>query len=201
MSDHYFSRDPDPLKETRHIYAKLCGETFQFLTGGGVFSKKGIDFGSRLLIESINLPSKGSILDLGCGYGPIGIACARFEPSSSVTMVDINPQAIQLAIENVRLNQVEEQVKVIQSDGFSAVKDQKFDMVVTNPPIRTGKKNVYGMFSDAYLHLNANGELWTVIRKKQGASSAFDELNRIFPEVEVVRKKKGYWILRAAKEI
>lgn len=199
MSDHYFSQDPGSLEERRLIYAELCGETFQFLTGGGVFSKKGIDFGTRLLIESINLPSQGKILDLGCGYGPIGIACARLVPSSNITMIDINPRAIQLASENMRLNRVEEQVKVIQSDGFSAVRDQKFDIIVTNPPIRTGKKNVYGMFADAYLHLDSVGELWTVIRKKQGASSAFDELNRIFPEVKVVCKKKGYWILRAAR--
>lgn len=199
MSDHYYSKDPTSSEEKYRIYAELRGQQFQFYTGSGVFSKKGIDYGTRLLVETAELPTEGKVLDLGCGYGPIGIACARFVPDSVVTLVDINQRAVQLAKENACINGVEDQVTVLWSDGFSAVKDQRFDVIMTNPPIRTGKKEVYEMFANARAHLVSDGVLWVVIRKKQGAASAFDELVRLFLNVEVRHKKKGYWILRASR--
>ncbi|MBA4603160.1 class I SAM-dependent methyltransferase [Thermoactinomyces mirandus] len=200
MSDHYFSAKPEAQEEGRRVRAVLLGQPFTFYTDAGVFSKKGIDFGSRLLIETVKIEPRSHVLDLGCGYGAIGIAVAKTVPHVKVTMVDINERAIRLAKENTELNQVENQVKIMISDRFSALEGEAFDHILLNPPIRTGKKTVYAMFEEASKALVSGGSLWIVIRKQQGAVSAKKELEQLFSSVDVVDRKKGYWVIRSRND-
>lgn len=199
MSDHYYSQKPHSELKTEKIHCTIRNQPFIFTTGSGVFSKKGIDFGTRQLIETFEEPSvNGPFLDLGCGYGPIGITLAKTFQHRNIVMVDINERAISLAKENVQQNQIEN-VKIFQSDGFENIKETEFAAIITNPPIRTGKKNVYGMLQLSAEHLREEGELWVVIQKKQGAPSMVTFLNTLFPIVEIKNRKKGYHIIRAVK--
>lgn len=196
MKEHYFSKSPQSKSSPKTWEFKLRNHVYQFTSDIGVFSKNSIDFGTRLLIESYVDPEvEGSLLDLGCGYGPIGISLSG---DRSIVMVDINERAVQLAKKNVEMNAIEN-AEVIQSDGFEKIKDQSFAVVVTNPPIRTGKDKVYELFQEANHCLVENGELWVVIQKKQGAPSAKKELERMFSVVETVNRKKGFHIFRAVK--
>lgn len=199
VSEHYYSKQPHS-KSNRHTFTEtLRGESFSFTSDAGVFSKGGIDFGSRLLIEEFTAPSiEGDVLDVGCGYGPIGIAIAASNRNRDVWMVDINERAVSLAKENAAQNDVEN-IRVIQSDRLSAVEDRKFAAVVTNPPIRAGKDVVHNIFEKSADVLYSQGEFWVVIQKKQGAPSAEKRLRSLFQSVETVARKKGYFIFRAVK--
>ena len=195
--EHYFTSRPETSGDERLINARLRGDELRFWTDAGVFSRRGIDFGTRLLIETVRLPETGEILDLGCGYGPVGIACAKAAPSCRVTLVDVNQRALRLAEKNARLNGVSARVTILESDGLCALSDRLFDAVLINPPIRAGKAVVYRLFAEAAEHLRPGGSLWAVIRKKQGAESAKRELAKHFRNVTRVEQKKGYWILKA----
>jgi 16S rRNA (guanine1207-N2)-methyltransferase len=197
VSNHYYSSKPESKHEKRIIEAQLCGNLLSFQTDAGVFSKKGIDFGSRLLIETVELSGVKSLLDLGCGYGPVGISLAKANPSLKVQMVDVNERATLLAKENARINHVAAQIEVKISDGFDKLEGVKFDAILCNPPIRVGKAFVYELFAQSRDFLSENGSLWIVIRKQQGAASAKEELARLFPYVEQVSQKKGYCIFLA----
>ncbi|WP_188648119.1 class I SAM-dependent methyltransferase [Marinithermofilum abyssi] len=199
MADHYYSSEPGSSGEDRRIIADLRGRTFHFQADAGVFSKKGIDFGTRLLIETMILPEAGDILDLGCGYGPVGVVSAAVAPECRVTMVDVNRRALELARKNADTNGVADRVEVLESDGFSAIQGRSFATILTNPPIRAGKKTVYRLFEESAEHLLPGGELWVVIRKQQGGASAREKLEHLFPQVELVTRKKGFWILRGEK--
>lgn len=198
MSDHYYSSKPSSITDQREIITELRGQSFRFISDAGVFSKKGIDQGSRILIESLDVENQSKVLDLGCGYGPIGISVAKLFPTSNVTMVDINQRAVELAKENAALNRVKEQVAIFSSDGFQEVTGS-YHHIITNPPIRIGKKQIYDFFEQAREYLQPQGKLWIVIRKQQGASSAKKKLEEVYDEVEVVTKDKGYWILVAQR--
>lgn len=198
MNEHYYSQHPHTASRRQSVTAQLRGRAFTFTTDAGVFSKSGVDFGSGLLIESFHEPRvPGNILDMGCGYGPIGIALSKSFPERLVIMADINERAVALAEENIRANQA--RAKVYQSNLFEQI-DGPFAAIVTNPPIRAGKKVVYQIFSKAYDFLESQGELWTVIQKKQGAPSALKTLQSIFGTVEAVAKKKGYYVFCAKKD-
>ncbi|KAF6566996.1 class I SAM-dependent methyltransferase [Paenibacillus polymyxa] len=198
MADHYYSKRPETAHERRSLETVLRGRSYRFVSDSGVFSKQGIDYGSRVLIEAMQLPAQASVLDVGCGYGPIGLAAAALVSEGHVTMVDINERAVQLAIENAERNGVKN-VTVKQSDLFAEVKNERFDVILTNPPIRAGKETVHTIFELAYEHLNEGGTLWVVIQKKQGAPSASAKIESLFGHVEEVTKDKGYRILKAKK--
>lgn len=199
MTEHYYSSNPSIESKPFTFEYKLKGHSFIFTSDLGVFSKSEIDFGSKLLIDSMIVPTvKGNVLDVGCGYGPIGLTLAKENPNRQVEMVDVNERALQLARKNSEQNKIDN-VSIYQSDLFENVKDDSFAMIVTNPPIRAGKKVVHEIFEQSYQHLTGNGELWIVIQKKQGAPSAIEKLESIFSEVEVVVKKKGYYIIKSKK--
>ena len=197
MSDHYYSKQPQSAEKTSLISCELKNHVFSFTTGSGVFSKRGIDFGSQLLIETFQAPDiAGDFLDLGCGYGPIGISIAYFHDEHQVYMVDINERAVELAKKNAQHHNVSN-VHILQSNGFEHLQGQSFAAIITNPPIRAGKKVIQGFFKESATHLVDNGELWVVVQKKQGAPSIITYLSTLFSKVEVVQKKKGYYIIRA----
>lgn len=197
MTNQYFSQNPDVESDRRTWTFPLRGYSLTFTTDNGVFSKNEVDFGSRLLIDTFTLPAvDGDILDLGCGYGPVGIALAKDFPDRNIIGVDINQRALELANENARQNDVKN-VSFLESDIFSEIKEKKFAAILTNPPIRAGKQVVHQMLEDSKEALLYGGELSVVIQKKQGAPSAQKKLEELFSEVEVVAKKKGYFIFRA----
>ena len=198
MSDHYYSSNPTAEHDRKVWDATLRGQTFRFVSDAGVFAKGGVDFGSRTLIEAMEIPQDAQVLDVGCGYGPIGLAAAKLAGRGHVTMIDVNARAVDLARENAELNQVSN-VTILESDLFAVLKDQKFDVVLTNPPIRAGKSIVHAIFEGAYERLESGGALWIVIQKKQGAPSAKAKLESLFAQVEEVTKDKGYRIYKAVK--
>lgn len=198
MSQHYYSKQPDVRHDRKTIDTELRGRKLRFTSDAGVFSKGDIDYGSRVLIEMMEIAPDAKVLDIGCGYGPIGISAALLAEQGHVTMVDINERAVELAAENAARNGAGN-VTVLQSDIAAALNDDKFDVVLTNPPIRAGKSVVHAVFEQAYHHLEQNGELWVVIQKKQGAPSAAAKLEELFGEVEEMGKDRGYRILKAKK--
>lgn len=199
LTEHYYSNKTETQSEERTWQFTLKGETFRFTTDNAVFSKKEVDFGSRVLIEAFQPPEiEGDLLDLGCGYGPIGLSIAKANPDRIVYMVDINERAVELSRKNAEQNSIAN-VEVRVSDRLSQIEDIRFAAVLTNPPIRAGKRVVHSMFEEAHQSLIDKGELWVVIQKKQGAPSARKKLEELFGEVEVVDKQKRYYIFRAKK--
>ncbi|MEK3733307.1 MULTISPECIES: class I SAM-dependent methyltransferase [Paenibacillus] len=197
-NQHYYSNQPKTAHDRKELSAVLRGNTFRFISDAGVFSKGGVDYGSKVLIEAMDIRPDASVLDVGCGYGPIGLAAAKLAAAGHVTMIDINSRAVELAKENAIRNSIAN-VTVMESDLFAAVKGQQFDVILTNPPIRAGKETVFAIFEEAWHHLRDNGELWIVIQKKQGAPSAKAKLESLFKKVEEVTKDKGYRIFKATK--
>ncbi|MBS4210531.1 class I SAM-dependent methyltransferase [Bacillus sp. FJAT-50079] len=199
MADHYYTRNPEVASEPTFWNAELRNHSLRFKTDQGVFSKKEVDFGSRFLIETFELPQvEGPVLDVGCGYGPIGISLAKSFPDRHFHMIDVNERALRLAKENATINQTDN-VLIYESDRLLEVAEKKFAAIVTNPPIRAGKSIVHDIFEQSYNHLVANGELFVVIQKKQGAPSAKAKMEEIFGFAEVMGKRKGYYILRSIK--
>ncbi|MDD9314421.1 class I SAM-dependent methyltransferase [Cytobacillus firmus] len=200
MSEHYYSKTQQVDSSPRTWNYTLREFPFRFKTDNGVFSKGEVDFGSKLLIETFEQPDvDGNILDIGCGYGPIGLTAAKLMPERAVHMVDVNERALGLAKENAELNGIKN-VQIYESDRLENTKGNKFAAILTNPPIRAGKKIVHDIFEQSFDALISGGELWVVIQKKQGAPSAIDKLTELFGEVETAEKKKGYFILRAKKD-
>jgi 16S rRNA (guanine1207-N2)-methyltransferase len=199
MNEHYFTKQPTTAANKQTFYTTLRGRKFLFTTDAGVFSRQEIDYGSRLLIETMSIPPTAHVLDVGCGYGSVGIVAATIACHGTATLIDINERAVQLAQENAERNQIHN-VRIIQSDLFDALAAETFDTIVTNPPIRAGKEIVHRIFADAYTHLHPGGSLWVVIQKKQGSPSAFNKLQSIFGHVREVCKDKGYRIFEAIKQ-
>jgi len=199
MSEQYFVNQPQSKSDPKTWMFDLRGNSFQFTSDVGVFSKNEVDFGSRTLIDAFDLPViSGDIVDLGCGYGPIGISLAKAFPERRMVLSDINERAIALAKENAAKNNVNN-VLFYLSDRFQSLPDHKYAAVLTNPPIRAGKQVVHQIFEDSFNALAPGGELWVVIQKKQGAPSAFKKMEQLFSVVETVLKNKGYLIIRAKK--
>jgi 16S rRNA (guanine1207-N2)-methyltransferase len=199
LSEHYYSRTQKVESEPKYWDFTLRNQMFRFKTDNGVFSKKEVDFGSRLLIEAFELPNvEGPVLDVGCGYGPIGLSIAKNYPERTVHMIDVNERAIELAKENAEQNSVKN-IDVYESDTLKNVKELNFSAILTNPPIRAGKTTVHDIFEQSHAHLVSRGELWIVIQKKQGAPSAIEKLKELFSTVETVDKSKGYFIIKAVK--
>ncbi|MGG0719850.1 class I SAM-dependent methyltransferase [Robertmurraya massiliosenegalensis] len=198
MSEHYYSREQKVESNPKYWNFTLRNHDLKFKTDNGVFSKGEVDFGSRLLVESFQLPEiEGDLLDVGCGYGPIGLSLAK-DTGRYIHMVDVNERALLLAKENAALNGVSN-VSIYESDRLMNVEHKEFVAILTNPPIRAGKKVVHEIFEQSFSYLKEGGELWVVIQKKQGAPSAIEKISAVFGDVETVEKKKGYFILRAKK--
>ncbi|EMF0051699.1 class I SAM-dependent methyltransferase [Enterococcus hirae] len=201
MTNHYYSQEPTTEHDFEQWSFELKGKNFQFVTDSGVFSRETVDFGSRVLIDTFNweeLPVDGKILDVGCGYGPIGLAIA-FASQRFVEMVDINSRAVELAQGNANRNGIK-QVDIHQSNIYEAVHEETYAAIVSNPPIRAGKKVVHEILTEAYPRLKSGGTLTIVIQKKQGAPSAKSKMAETFGNAEIVHKEKGYYIIKSIKE-
>lgn len=197
-NDQYYTREPSSASKPTPCDINYRGHALHFMTDAGVFSKGEWDQGSQLLMEA--LPElHGEVLDLGSGWGAIGVSLAKANPEAHITMVDVNLRALDLCRENAKRNGVE--VQCLESNGMEQVMDCRFDVVVTNPPIRAGKQVIYGMFADAAKTLTADGALYLVIRKQQGAESCIKYLKTLYAVVEKLDKSAGFWVLKASNPL
>ena len=192
-NDHYYTSAPTSAHKDATVECDYRGHHLIFHTDSGVFSRTELDRGTEVLLNTLPDEVIGSVLDMGCGWGVIGVAVGSHWPSCRITMADINQRACALSRDNARLNGVE--ATVIESDGYAQVLGERYDLILQNPPIRAGKAVIYQMFADASHCLNPGGELWLVIRKQQGAPSAMTYLRTLFESVEAVEKKSGFWII------
>lgn len=190
--NQYFENNDNLKSEINKIDTIVSGISFSFFTDNGVFNKKGLDYGTRLLLENLDLDSKNSFLDVGCGCGPIGIYISKLT-NGKVDMIDVNNRAIHLAEKGIKENDLKN-IKVFSSDAYNNVSD-KYDCILTNPPIHAGKKKVYEIFEGGRDHLNDGGEIWTVIRKDQGAKSLIKDMSDMYTS-EVICKDKGFYIIK-----
>jgi len=193
-NDHYYTSAPTSAHKPATVDVAYRGHKLTFATDSGVFSRTELDRGTEVLLDALPEEVGGSVLDMGCGWGVIGVAVGKHWPDCKITMADINQRACALSAQNARANGV--QATVLESDGYEKVMGNRYDLILQNPPIRAGKAVIYQMFADAAQCLNEQGELWLVIRKQQGAPSAMTYLKTLFADVEAVEKKSGFWIIR-----
>jgi 16S rRNA (guanine1207-N2)-methyltransferase len=199
MSDHYYSKKPSAGSRRVRMEEEIRGVELVYTVDEGVFSKRGVDFGSRLLVENLQEPEvAGPFIDAGCGWGPIGLTAARLFPERTVHMVDVNERAVELSRENAEMNKIRN-VKIYDQDLLAGEKEESFAAVISNPPIRAGKETVFRLYEQAWKVLKPEGELTVVIQKKQGAPSTKKKLEEIGFTVETKAKAKGYFIFCGKK--
>lgn len=192
----YYAENPDAAHDIHELRVDLLGEKMTFLTDAGVFSKKMVDFGSQLLLKCLEVNQGETVLDVGCGYGPLGLSLAKAY-GVQATMVDINNRALDLTRRNAEKNNAK--ATIFQSNIYEQVEGH-FDHVISNPPIRAGKQVVHEIIEKSKDFLEIGGDLTIVIQKKQGAPSAKSKMEDVFGNCEILKKDKGYYILRSVKE-
>ncbi len=200
MTEYYYTQNPEVLHEKRQWQFTLLNQNLTFNSDNGVFSKATVDFGTRTLLEALNLKEfTGEVLDVGCGYGPIGLAIAKAVPEIHVDLVDVNLRALDLCKENAEQNNIHN-VTIWESDTYDKVEKTTYQTVVSNPPVRAGKSVVTKILVEAKNHLQVSGSLIIVLQKKQGAPSAKKKMEQVFGNAEIIHKQKGYYIIKSVKE-
>ena len=195
----YFTENPTSQHDEHIIDYQVNGIDLKFTTDAGVFSKLRVDYGSGVLIKKmldVDFP-QNNILDVGTGYGPIGLFAAKFWPKQTVEMIDVNERGLDLAKQNAEINHIHN-VAIFSSDVYSNISSaKKYGLILTNPPIRAGKKVVSNILSGAKNHLVTDGVLLVVIQKKQGEPSARKLLTKTFGNCTILKRDKGYYVLQA----
>lgn len=191
---HYFTNNENLKSDIKKVNSVIHSINFYFYTDNGVFSKGELDFGTELLLKTFKCtyPQDKKVLDIGCGCGPIGIYLSKL--GFEVDMTDINKRALYLS--KMACKEQSINAKVYESDAYSNIKD-KYDYIISNPPIRVGKEKLYEIIMNAKKNLAPNGELWIVVRKKQGADSLLRDMKEVYKKVEIVEKKKGFYVIKA----
>lgn len=192
---HYFTNEENLKSEIEKVIVEINGIPFYFYTDNGVFSKGELDFGTELLLKNFKYddPNNKTLLDIGCGCGPIGIYASHL--GFTVDMSDVNKRAIHLS--KMSLKEQGLNANVFESDAYKNITN-KYDYIVSNPPIRVGKEKLYEIVMNAKEHLKDDGSLWIVVRKQQGAESMVRDMKNVYKTVEVVAKKKGFFIIKAS---
>lgn len=195
---HYYNSNLETKSNIKKISVTLLGQNLSFYTDHGVFSKGTVDYGSQVLIENYQYRNGHKrILDVGCGYGPIGISLAKKFSDLYVDMIDVNLRAIELCERNIQENNLTN-ARAFVSNIYENIL-HTYDCILTNPPIRAGKAVVHQILEESVRHLNPNGELFVVIRKKQGAPSAKAKMFEVFGNCDIIARDSGYYILKSVK--
>ncbi|MBI3997761.1 MAG: methyltransferase [Armatimonadetes bacterium] len=197
-TDHYSNRIPQSRLRPRVLHVQLHGRRWAFQVAGGVFAARGLDAGTRLLIETMRIGPRDRILDLGCGYGPIGLVAAALAPRGQAWLIDTNQRAAALALANAAANNIRN-ARVIVGEGAAAIRDRTIDVVVTNPPIREGRRVVTAFIDDARRVLRPGGRFYLVARTAQGARTLARLMTDRFEQVEQVRVASGYRVYEATR--
>ena len=193
--NHYFINDPNDKNEYRNIDFCFLDKKISLVSDRNVFSNRRLDPGTFILMKVLaSNDLKGSFLDLGCGYGPIGLTMKMVFPSLSVTLSDVNSRCIECT--NINKDKYKLDCKTIVSDSFQNI-EESFDIISLNSPISCGKEIIYKMYIGAKEHLNYNGCFYIVIRKDKGALSHMKYLSSLFQNVSVIYKEKGYYVILA----
>ncbi|QLK85342.1 class I SAM-dependent methyltransferase [Staphylococcus sp. 17KM0847] len=199
---HYYDKHPDVVSDQKEIIYQYRQHGLRLLTDAGVFSRDKVDYGSDLLVQSFlneHPPGRAKkIIDVGCGYGPIGLTLAKVAPHDHIILLDVNHRALELTRKNAQRNHIDN-IIIKESDGLTEVADASVDYILTNPPIRAGKKVVHQILEDAFAKLLEDGVLYVVIQKKQGMPSAKKKMADIFGNVSSIKNSKGYHILKSVK--
>ncbi len=201
--NHYFSEKPEIKSEKKTIKYTIQNKKFEFITDNGVFSKSKVDFGTDLMLNEFLKKNRGlevekiKILDIGCGYGVVSVVLKSFYPEISITLSDVNERALELSEENLKKYGIND-YHIIKSDAFEKI-TEKFNVILSNPPIRAGKDIIFKIYSEAYEHLNENGEFYCVIQTKHGAKSTQKKLMEIFGNCDTVTIDGGYRIFLSKK--
>lgn len=200
MTEHYYTQNPEVARDEHTWQAILGDHKFVLTTDSGVFSKTQVDYGSKVLMRAAGQTNfeLGPLLDMGCGYGPIGLYLAKKFPGHMIHMVDINQRAVELAQKNAIQNDIEN-VRIYPSDCYQAISERNFAGILINPPIRAGKVVVHDMIKQSRDYLISDGRLQIVIQKKQGAPSAKKKMQEVYGNVQRIALDKGYWILESVK--
>jgi len=198
VAEHYFAALPKSETKLGLIRTILRGTSFEFLTASSVFSKKQVDLGTRLLIEAMVLPEAGAVLDMGCGYGAVGITVAASNPRLRVIMTDVNVRAVRLAKQNAQKNKARN-TEVRCGYLYEPVKDLKFNCVLSNPPVSAGMKIVKALITQAPQVMTREATFQMVIRSKIGAKKLPLVFNAAFGNCSVLARKSGYRVLLAKK--
>ncbi len=196
MTNMYYEKNPTADHDIHELRVRLLDTPMTFLTDAGVFSKRMVDYGSQVLLSALELEAGKRLLDVGCGYGPLGLTLGKVF-GVQATLIDINSRALDLARANAEKNQVK--ARIFQSNIYEEV-EGNFDYIVSNPPIRAGKSVVHEIIKGAFCHLEDQGSLTIVIQKKQGAPSAKAKMEEVFGNCQILKKDKGYYILESVKE-
>ena len=203
--NHYFSEKPEIKSEKKTIKYTIQNKKFEFITDNGVFSKSKVDFGTDLMLNEFLKKNRGlevekiKILDIGCGYGAVSVILKSFYPEISITLSDVNERALELSEENLKKYGIND-YHIIKSDAFEKI-TEKFDVILSNPPIRAGKDIIFKIYSEAYEHLNENGQFYCVIQTKHGAKSTQKKLMEIFGNCDTVTIDGGYRIFLSKNKI
>jgi 16S rRNA (guanine1207-N2)-methyltransferase len=198
MTEHYYSAHPESTPKLGLIKTHLRGRMFEFVTSSSVFSKKRVDTGTRLLIESMVLPDRGTVLDVGCGYGAVGIAAAALHLDLEVVMTDVNVRAVRLARENIERNRVAN-AEVRCGYLYEPVEDSTFNVILSNPPVSAGMETVKAIITEAPSVMAPKAALQMVVRSKIGGKSLPALLETTFGNSGVLARESGYRVLTAEK--
>jgi 16S rRNA (guanine1207-N2)-methyltransferase len=196
--EHYFTPSPSAKGRRLTLEITLRGQSLRFVTEAGVFSRERIDRGTRLLISEMEIGPADRVLDLGCGYGPVGVVAAKLAPQGHVTLVDINERAVALARENLALNGIENG-EALAGDGYAPVGERRFDVIALNPPVRAGLAVVHRLIAGGAAHLAPGGRFYLVGRTQQGVIRLGKKMAEVFGGVEEVAKGGGYRLYVARK--
>ena len=197
-AEHYFAVLPKSEAKFGMVRTRLRGNSFQFVTASSVFSKKRVDLGTRLLIGTMVLPDTGVVLDLGCGYGAVGIVAAASNSRLRVIMTDVNSRAVDLARRNVEINKVNN-AEVLCGYLYEPVKDLIFNCVLSNPPVSAGMETVKAIITGAPKVMASEATFQMVIRSKIGAKTLPSVFNEAFGNCAVLARESGYRVLIAEK--
>ncbi len=197
--DHYFTAEPESKKNLGMIHTCLRGRSFEFLTATGVFSKKRVDLGTRLLIESMILPESGYVLDVGCGYGAVGIAAAFFNPNLHVVMIDVNKRAVWLTKENIQRNKINN-AEVRVGHIYEPVTGGSFNSILSNPPVSAGMEIVREIVSEAPKYMANGANFQIVVKSKVGKKTLRFFLEEAFGNVRILARKSGYRVFLSEKQ-
>ncbi len=188
---HYYDKRQTSELNKKTIYIRLKKIQFSLSSASGVFSKNRLDKGTELLLNNMIIKNKWKVLDLGCGYGVVGISVKKLYPDTEVLMTDVNERALKLARENIKINNLRN-IEARDSDLFKKIKDEDFDTILVNPPQSAGKKLCFKLIEDSYKHLKNKGLLQLVARHNKGGRELKKKMDEVFGKTGIIVKGSGY---------
>lgn len=194
--EHYYSKEQKSPLDLKKISQRINKKEFDFYTASGIFSKDKVDKGTLILAENMIIDQNSKVLDIGSGIGILGIVAAKIF-NADVVMTDINKRAIMLAKKNIKLNNVN--AKIYQCNLYEKIKDNDFDVILTNPPQTAGKELCFRLIEHSKIHLKQGGSLQLVARHNKGGASLSRKMEEVFGNVKVVARKSGYWVYMGEK--